>query len=128
MKHSDVYGTGLGLESLRALPVVPAGEFADWDKEETKTPPHTSQEKPSSFSSDREYRFCRAVVSNPMQSSSTYPKLAGISPKSARAIRQQLVTKGLIREHRLDPGRRGRSTILLEPLPAGQEAVNQHKT
>jgi hypothetical protein len=106
---------------------VPALEFADWDRENTEPPQHTLPERSSPFSNQQEYRFCRAVVNSPMQPSSTYPKIAGISPKSAKAIREQLIAKGFIREHRLDPGQRGRSALLLEPLPAGQNAVNQHQ-
>ena len=62
-----------------------------------------------------------------MQSSSTYHKLAGMSSKTAKNIRQQLVSKGFIKEHALDSGGRGRSSILLEVLPGGTKAINEQQ-
>ncbi|MCP4377993.1 MAG: hypothetical protein GY794_17690, partial [bacterium] len=79
------------------------------------------------FNSPQEYQFCKAVVETPMQASSKYPKLAGIRQKSAKPIRDQLVARKYIRPHVLDSGGKGRSSILLEPLPAGVEAVGKYE-
>jgi DNA-binding MarR family transcriptional regulator len=62
-----------------------------------------------------------------MQASSTYPKLAGISSKTATEVRQQLVSKGFIKEHTVDTGGRGRSSILLEVLPEGIKAITEYQ-
>ena len=108
------------------LPTVRASEFDNWGA----VPEINSETKPqagdSLFGSDQEYRFCEAVVQHPMQPSSAYPKLAGIATKSAKRIREKLIARQLIREHSLDTGRRGRSSILLEALAAGKAAVQKY--
>lgn len=71
----------------------------------------------------REFLYCRAVVHNPFLPSSRYPKLAGISPKTAQPIRDRLIVCGLLRTHKQDTSGRGRSSLLIEPLPAALEAV-----
>ena len=43
------------------------------------------------FECEQEYFFCRAVVNQPMQPSSTYPKLAGISSKIAGRLSEKLL-------------------------------------
>ena len=63
-----------------------------------------------------EMRLLKAIVKNPMHPSSKYPRLARISPNTFQEIRPILIGKGFIREHKLQEGGRGRSTILLEPL------------
>ena len=120
-------GNGMGIASLLALPTVPAEEFANWGKDplEAKRTPAESGLGP--FESEREGRFCKAVVDHPLQPSSSYPKIAGISAKTAQPIRRRLVAAGYIREHTVDSGRRGRSTILLEAQQPGIEAVSQYQ-
>lgn len=115
-----------GLESLEALPTIRAAEFADWASQDDGLQGSPTPRSISPFSTDQVYRFCQAVVNHPMQPSSAYPKLAGVSPKSAKPVRRELTEKGLIREHIVDSGGRGRNTILLEALPAGIEAVARH--
>jgi len=115
-----------GLGPLAELPVVCAAEFDTWGTESKIE--LSGQAEPSTrlFGHEREYRFCRAVVERPMQPSSAYPKLAGISSKYAKHVREQLIRMGYVREHRIDSGARGRSAILLEALPKGIEAVQAY--
>jgi hypothetical protein len=80
------------------------------------------------FADERECNLLEAVIKAPLQPSSRYPKLAGMSTKTAVILRRRLVERGYLRERTLDTGRRGRSTILLEVLPAGTAAVDMHKS
>jgi hypothetical protein len=105
-------------DPLSELPTVYASEFDKWGMENLSI---------SLFDSYQEFQYCKAVVDQPMQPSSTYHKLAGISSKSAKQIREQLTAKNYIREHTLDSGRRGRSSILLEALTEGIEAVKKYE-
>ena len=119
----------MGLEALLALPAVPAREFAGWGDASHLQPEEPGEPRPDSpFGSEREYRFCREVADHPFEPSSAYPKRAGMSAKTAQAVRQSLVEKGYIREHTLDTKGRGRSAIVLEALPAGKAAVVQHES
>ncbi|MDI6450498.1 hypothetical protein [Anaerobaca lacustris] len=68
-------------------------------------------------------RFLRAVLANPMLRSSEYAKLAGVSPNTAAKVRAVLIEQGLIREHKLESGARGRAAILLEPLEAAKRLL-----
>jgi hypothetical protein len=111
--------------SLSNLPVVYASEFDNWGF--TPEVGVTTTTKLSIFDSEQEFSFCKAVADNPMQASSVYPKLAGISSKTAANVRQKLVSKGLIKEHVLGTRDRGRSSILLETLPAGIQAVQKYE-
>ena len=120
-------GNGMGLESLLALPTIPAEEFADWAREDQEVQTSTAAPESRFFESDRDYRFCKAVVDHPLQPSSSYPKIARISAKTAQPIRRRLVAVEYLREHTVDSGRRGRSTILLEAQQAGIDAVSQHE-
>lgn len=112
---------------LSDLATIYATEFDKWGMEYENISSQTSVQKESLFTRGQEYQFCKAVASHPMQPSSTYPKLAGISPKSAKQVRTQLVLKNYIREHTLDSGSKGRSSILLEALPAGIEAIRKYE-
>ena len=114
---------GLGLEALLALPTQTAQEFACWDmtNREPQAPPEGQPDGP--FACEREYRFYKAVIDHPFQPSSAYPKLAGMSSKTAQAVRSSLIDKGYVRQHTLDTKGRGRSALVLEALPAGKAAV-----
>ena len=79
------------------------------------------------FDNKQQYLFCKAVVGSPMKPSSEYPKLAGISPNKAKEVRQRLCAMNYIKEHTLETGSKGRSTILLEPLPDGISAVLKYE-
>ena len=76
---------------------------------------------------EREYRLCKAVVDHPLRPSSQYARLAGMGPKTAIKVRQALIAKGFIVERPLDSSGRGRTAILLEPTPAGTDAVAQYR-
>ena len=106
------------------MPLVRAIEFF----EPVETGVEVSPAASSPFTDQREYQFCKAVVDHPLQSSSRYPKLAGVSSKTAVKLRQVLVAKGFIREQIIDSGGRGRSTILLELLGAGRAALTEHES
>lgn len=110
--------------TLSNIPTVSAPEFNNWGYVPEVS---SATVKSSIFDSEQGFSFCKAVADNPMQPSSTYPKTAGISSKTAKKVRQQLISKGLIKEHTLDTGGRGRSSILLEALPAGIEAVKEYQ-
>lgn len=110
-----------------SLPTVYASEFDNWGHVDEVHSSPVYEAKQSPFESPQEHLFCKAVVEHPMQPSSSYPKLAGIGSKSAKPIREKLISKKFIRRHSLDTGRRGRSSILLEPLEAGTAAVRQYR-
>ncbi len=112
--------------TLTDIPVVYASEFDKWGQPESFSTESDSP-KVKLFASDKEFRFCQAVVENPLKPSSAYASIAKVSPKYVKKIREQLITKQYIKEHVLDSGGRGRSTLLLEPLPAGIDAVRQEE-
>jgi len=72
----------------------------------------------SSLSAD-EQRFLDTVRETPGRNSSEYAKLAHMSGAAALACRQRLVAAGLLREHQVSTGRRGRQAIVLEPIEKG---------
>lgn len=111
------------------ISTVYASEFRDWSKapEISSSSVPVAAVKKNLFDSSQEYQFCKAVVENPMQPSSKYPKLAGIRQKSAKPLRDQLIARKYIRQHSLDSGGKGRSAILLESLPEGVEAVRKYE-
>ena len=109
---------------LSNIPTVYAPEFDTWGFASEVS---TTTAKTSMFDSEQEFSFCKAVADNPMQASSIYPKLAGISSKTATKVRLQLVAKGFIREHTLESGGKGRSSILLEVLPEGTKAIMENQ-
>ncbi len=115
-----------GIGPLLRLPVRSAQEFAQWgrDTQEKDAP----WEPDGPLESRREYIFCKAVMENPLQASSTYPKLAGMSSKTALEIRRKLVAGGLIRERVFESGGRGRARLLLEATPAGRAAVERYES
>ncbi len=111
-------------QALGDIPLVRAIEFFESVETEVEVSPAAS----SPFTDQREYQFCKAVVDHPLQPSSRYPKLAGVSSKAAVKLRRALVAKGFIRERIIDSGGRGRSTILLDPLGAGRVALTEHES
>ena len=115
----------LGSASLRNLPTVRADVFAgDRVAGAADEPQPTARGRAEvAFENDGERRYCKSIVDDPMLPSSQYPKLAGVSPKTAQRFRQRLVQAGLIREHMVESGRRGRHSILLEATAKGLAAV-----
>jgi len=72
---------------------------------------------------DAERRLLRVIVENPGGTTTSYAKLAHMSPSRAAATRSLLVEKGYIREHRVATGGRGRCAIILEPLGPGRDLI-----
>lgn len=66
-----------------------------------------------------EQRLLDAVRAAPGRKSSDYAKLARMSGAAALACRHRLVAAGLLREHQVATGRRGRQAIVLEPIEKG---------
>jgi hypothetical protein len=111
------------LESLVTGPLVPATGFERFG--ETEEPPAKVTDPAKTASSDAELKLLRAIVDNPLRPSSEYPGLAHISPNTFQKLRAALINRGLIRERKLETGdRRGRSTLLLEPLDAARELLS----
>jgi len=130
-----------GLGEMDALPIVCADEFKHWGQPvgdidggsaSSASPAPacmsaSTSPPPAVFASEQEYRFCKAVAGGPMQPSSTYAKLAGIGSKTALSARRRLVAAGYIAEHKVQKSSRGRASILLEVLPAGEAAIASHE-
>ena len=109
-----------------------AKEFDGWVEQQQDSKPAGQPEPVSEgtalpFDEEREYRLCRRVIDHPLNPSSRYASLAGIKAKTAAVLRRRLVDKGFIRERTVDSNARGRSSILLEALPAGVEAVARYE-
>ena len=122
-RNQNTAKTTSGLESLMAIPTVPATKFADWAESQTAEISSDSRQSKTGGLSASELKLVLAVVHHPMRPSSEYIKLAGISPNTLGKIRPSLVEKGFIRENKLETGGRGRSTILIEPLQPAKEAA-----
>jgi len=112
------------LKSLDALDVEPV-EFSNWSAvpviEVNDNAVHKRQKV--SQLSDSEFRLLKAIVDNPMLPSSSYVKLARISPNTLKKFRPILIEKGFIAEHIVDSESRGRSKRVWEPLDAGKQAI-----
>ncbi len=115
-----------GLEQFASLPTVPASEFADWQSPVDQAG-SCCKAKASPFTNDQEYRYCNMIAQNPLQPSSFYPTKAGVSSKTAQPLRRKLVRLGYICEHVVKKNLKGRSTILLEILPAGKAALDSYE-
>lgn len=131
--HASTAGRGVrrGCGDLDQVPTVPATESGQWTAPSPAVPsaqiPGPADASSSSLS-EAEIRFLRAVVEHPGEPSSVYAKLAGMSTKRAKAIRAQLVTAGMIREHQVQTNARGRSSIILEPLEPALRLVEAGQT
>lgn len=120
--------TGSDTSPLDGLKTVYAQEFDQWGMvPEFHSPAPAELPKDAPFANDQEYRFCKAVADNPMKNSTAYAKLARVSPKSVKQIRQQLLAKRYIAQHTLDSAGQGRSSLLLEILPEGTTAIANHE-
>jgi len=108
------------LKSLDSLDVEPV-EFSNWSAVERINVEDTN--KNTSQLTDSEFRLLKAIVDNPMLSSSSYVKLARISPNTLKKLRPILIGKGFVVEHIMDSGNRGRSKRVWEPLDAGKQAI-----
>ncbi len=100
------------------VPVLPAPRARPTSAERPGSTPPTPA--PGLPPDDR--RYLDAVRANPGRNSSEYAKLARMSGATALACRKRLVVAGLIREHRVATGSRGRSAIVLEPVADASKA------
>jgi len=71
-------------------------------------------------------KLLRVIVEHPMQPSSQYPKLAGVSPNTFKKVRPILKEKGLISEYKMQANTRGRSTVLLAPTEQGKNFLSDY--
>jgi len=111
------------LQSLITGPLVPATGFERFG--EIGQPKAKVTDPAKGASCEAELKLLRAIVDNPLRPSSEYPKLARISPNTFQKLRAALINRGLIRERKLETGgRRGRSTLRLEPLDAARELLS----
>lgn len=112
------------LESLDALDVEPV-EFSNWSAIERIEVKSNTADKTQKIDqlTDSEFRLLKAIIENPMLPSSSYVKLARISPNTLKKLRPILIAKGFIAEHSMDSGSRGRSRRVWEPLDAGKQAI-----
>lgn len=124
MKQLEIvtdYQADESLKSLDCLDVEPV-EFSNWPTVE-----HINVEDINKNTSpqltDSEFRLLKAIVDNPMLSSSHYVKLARISPNTLTKLRPILIAKGFIREHAMDSSNRGRSKRIWEPLETAKQAI-----
>jgi len=120
------------LGDLHDLPVVRATEFHDWapdwfdDSNDPAAAPDNTASASNVLNSD-ETRFLRIVQSNPGQPSGIYPNLAHIGVRKAIKIRKRLVSLGLLRETRVNTGRRGGTSIIVEVTERGMELLEQRE-
>ena len=122
--HTPLPTDAPGLEALLALPVVPGNEPTAGQDRATQSAVSAPE---TVLDSDRAYRLCKAIVEHPLRPGSAYPALAGLSPRTVKPIRERLLSAGLIREHRHDSHRRGRTAVLLEARPEGEAAVRNYE-
>jgi hypothetical protein len=111
------------IKSLSAGQVVPSNEFLKSYSVGQINDNLVSQKKSSYLLSKSLIKLLKTIIKNPMRPSSEYPKLAKISPNTFQKIRPILIDKGFIREHKLESGGRGRSTMLLEPLESAKKVI-----
>ena len=127
MKQLKVVADHQADESLKSLDSldVESVEFSNWsavERIEVKDDAVHKTQKGVQLT-DSEFRLLKAIVDNPMLSSSSYVKLARISPNTLKKLRPILIEKGFIVEHIMDSGNRGRSKRVWEPLDAGKQAI-----
>ncbi len=120
--------TDESLKSLDSLDVEPV-EFSNWSAVERIEVKGDAVHKTQKVvqRTDSEFRLLKAIIDNPMLSSSSYVKLARISPNTLKKLRPILIEKGFIAEHIMDSGNRGRSKRVWEPTNAGKQAIADTK-
>ncbi len=114
------------IKSLRSGKMLPATEFlGSYSTGRTKAD-LANNDSYSSQITAAELRLLNAIVGNPMHPSSEYPRLARVSPNTFQKLRSIFIDKGFIREHKLQSGGRGRSTMLLEPLEPAKKIIDDN--
>ncbi|MCK4873272.1 MAG: hypothetical protein KAS72_11145 [Phycisphaerales bacterium] len=128
------------VQALADLELVPATEFMNWtpyasvsvDTNQSPAPAASNgdaEEGPDTGGNDdleldeAELRFLRAVVEHPGEPSSHYAKYAHLNTSRAAAIRKRLVERGYLRLHSVATGRRGRKSLVVEPLEPALRGV-----
>ncbi len=76
---------------------------------------------------DSQLRLLKAIVDNPMLSSSEYVKLARISPNTLAKLRPILIEQGYIAEHLMDSSGRGASKRIWQPLEPAKKVVKENR-
>ena len=113
------------LEALSSLVVDPV-EFTNWSSvgsvDDVDSNPSVNTEQAQFNLTGSQLRLLKAIVENPMLPSSSYVKLAGISPNTLRKLRPILIEKGFIKENLIDSDR-GRSKRIWQPLELAKRAV-----
>ena len=112
------------LKSLDCLDVEPV-EFSNWSANERIEVSNNTVHKTQRVVglTDSEFKLLKAIIENPMLSSSSYVKLARISPNTLKKLRPIFIEKDFIKEHTVDSSTRGRSKRIWEPLDAGKQAI-----
>ena len=105
---------------LAALPVIPDDDFQKWER-------HPVADLQSSAASPTlspgETRLINLVSAEPGKPAGLYTRKLGMNGKAARVARERLVQLGLLREHKVQLGRR-KPSLVLEPLPAASDFTN----
>ncbi len=114
------------LKSLAKGELVKAVEFSQSCRGSLTGSDIVFCDRTSKTADDVEIRLLRTIIEHPMQPSSQYSKLAGISPNTFNNIRPILKDKELISEHKLQANTRGRSTILLGPTEQGKKYLSDY--
>ena len=116
-------------EADRSLINLDTGEVEPFEMNISSASRNDSACQPTSGNSPKTdpivLRVLMVIVKKPMLPSSKYPKLSGISPNTWQELRTHFVEKGWIRQHHLKIKSRGRSTLLIEPLPLGIQIANK---
>ena len=113
------------LAPLYYLPTEFADEFSNWTPQlvvEVSSP----APQPEPALSESELRLVRAVVADPGRPVSYYCRQTRLSGKRLAEIRKRLVAMGYICEHSVALRSRGRSSIVIEPLAAAEQAVRDN--
>jgi hypothetical protein len=113
-------------EPLLQLPVEPAKEFDQWEPFPSVEVQSPDRRAPLTTLNETELRYLEAVVIRPGQASSVYGRSVGVNGQKAAKIRSKLAAGGFVREHTVALGTRGRTSIVLEPLPPAFAALGQN--
>lgn len=113
------------LTPLLNLPTTFDDRFANWQPQSAAEAAEAAEvEKVATPGlSEQDLRLLREVVANRGKSISHYCRTIRMNGRRLAQVRQRLVSQGYIREHRVALNQRGRTSIIIEPLPAAVEAV-----
>jgi hypothetical protein len=112
-------------QPLRQLPVERAHEFDQWQAFPKVEIESVEEPPPTPLLDDAESRYLREVVERAGQPSSYYARAAGINGRRAARIRAKLVALGLVRQHTVALGTRGRNSIVLQPLAEARSVLHE---